>query len=344
MPCARPRDQDRRFRSRLRLGDPGNRRLAHPHDLRIDPNSRHVGRVGKPPATDVVAAGGVEYRRCWHRDRAVWAEPGQRVQHRSGLERGPGDRSIDLPGVVGDRHRHRRDPARRRADPDHAAEGRRQAEAAAEVGAEGEPEQARGQPGGPPAGRATGGPIEVPGVAGSAEHPVDGGPAGGELWRVGLTDHDRPGALQAGDRFRHEIGKAWRAEGGADALGDDHVLDAGRHAGQRPDLLTACDPPIEFPGCADRRFGRQGADRVELRIERLDASDRRLGDLDRADFTRPHLRREAQGIELKQESALSYQRGAPRARRPQTKQTVRQKAASPPLNFHGNTPIVIRRL
>ena len=80
----------------------------------------------------------------------------------------------------------------------------------------------------------------IPGIAGDAEHLVDGVGAGREFRRVGLAEHDGAGGLEAAHHFgvfgRHMVLEQRRAVGGANAGGRRHVLDADRQAVQRPEL------------------------------------------------------------------------------------------------------------
>ena len=92
----------------------------------------------------------------------------------------------------------------------------------------------------------------IPRIEGRAEQRIDGVGAGREFRRIGLAEDDRAGLAQPLDRggvlVRYEILVERRTEGGADALGERHVLDDHRQAMQR----TACSVATCWPSSPPR--------------------------------------------------------------------------------------------
>ena len=125
-------------------------------------------------------------------------------------------------------------------------------------------------------------------IAGRAPHGIARIGAGPELGHVGLGDDHRAGLAHqrhhGGVGLRHEVAMQRRAVGGEQALGLVQVLDAGRQAVQGPERLA--------PQCRDlRRLGLGACARVAGRgdgidggVDRLDAGDRGLHQLDRRDL------------------------------------------------------------
>ena len=175
--------------------------------------------------------------------------------------------------------------ARRRAEPDDVAEAGRVAQRASEVAAVGEGCHARGEGGGGPAAAAAARLRQVPGVAGRAEHLVEGLRAGPQFGRVGLAEGDRAGGpLALDDEGRlvgHVVLEGAAAEGGADAGGDEQVLVNDGQAVQGADREARRQVRVRRVGGGERRVGHAGHDGVDARIEPVDAVEMRLHDLAR---------------------------------------------------------------
>ena len=179
--------------------------------------------------------------------------------------------------------RHRRHAARRGAQPDDVAEGGGVADARAEIRPVGERDHAARHRGRRAAAAAARRARAVVGVARRAEDGVEGLRAGAELGRVGLADDDRAGAAQAGDDQRvcrrDVVAVDRRAVGRPHARGVLEVLDGDRQAVQRPGRLVARERGVGRRGPAQAQLGVEGDDRVEQRVDRLDAGQVRLHDL-----------------------------------------------------------------
>ena len=261
-----------RLRHLLVDGEPGGRGRGDadteragvaPHLVQVG-RLRHVGVVdiaGHPPA-DRVQIGGALAHRVGHGEEGRAAVPVVGI----GIERDPAARGLepDQP-AVGGRHP-RRAGAVARIDEGHHAGRQRRRRAAAGA-----------------ARRA----LQVPGVAGAAEERGLGREAPAELGRVAAAEQHEPRLLDP-PRVGHV--------GGA-----DEVLEVGAAVDQR-DALPERAEVLEQEGHAleraigQRRVGgglpaiveERDGDRVQRRVQRLDAADRRLGELARAHFARLH--------------------------------------------------------
>jgi hypothetical protein len=135
------------------------------------------------------------------------------------------------------------------------------------------------------AGRSRGAELRIPWIARCAEKFVRRVGAGGELRRVGLAEDDRACLAQArnhgGVLVRHKILKQRRAEGRTDALGERHVLDDDRQAGERPRIVR--NTLSRLRGVPRLLLG-QRHDCVELRIDPRDGREARIEQLDRLDL------------------------------------------------------------
>ena len=191
------------------------------------------------------------------------AQDGER---RPGVERGPG-----------------RDAARGGAKADDVAEAGGVAQRAAEVGAVGDGDHARGQGDGRAAAAAPATAGEVVGVARRAEDGVEGVRAGAELGDVALAQDDRAGGAQPLDDevvlIRHVVGVDGRAEGRADARRRDEVLDHDGQPVQRARRPARGEGGVGGIGVGQGALGEERADRVDARIDPRDLVEVRLDDL-----------------------------------------------------------------
>ena len=158
-----------------------------------------------------------------------------------------------------------------RLQPDDAAAARGIAHAAAGVGAERQREQAGGHARARAGRRAAGMMVGVPRVARRRPRQVEARPADGEFVRRQLAEHDRAGAAQLrarrprrrGDVVHQDLRMAGRRQAGD----VDDVLDADRHAVQRP-AQAAGDLGLGGLGRRHRRLGVEPDEDVEPRVER----------------------------------------------------------------------------
>ncbi len=194
---------------------------------------------------------------------------------------------MDLAGVPCERHRVVGREPRRRPDPDDAAEGGGDADRAAEIGALGERQHAGRDRNRGAARRARRAERAIPGIAGGAEHRIDGVGAGRKFRRIGLGKQDGAGRLEAthhlGVLVGNEIFEQWRPEGGSDAGGVRHVLDAEGQAVKRPERLAVHDRGLGPPRRGSRGLRGEGHDRIELGVDPRDRREMGVEHLDRAD-------------------------------------------------------------
>ena len=182
------------------------------------------------------------------------------------------------------------------AEPGHPAEGRRDAERPSQVGPLRQREHAGREPRRPAAGRPSRRERRVPRVAGCAEHVVEGVGPRGELRRVGLAHHHRPGGPQAAHHQRvlrgHVVRVQRRAVGGAQPRHRRHVLDPDRHPRERPDVLSPRQPPVDRARTVEGARG-EGHHRIDHPVVPTNAVERR-----RHRLLRRHLPRGDQPGEL----------------------------------------------
>ncbi len=202
---------------------------------------------------------------------------GDHVQQGRGVRRGARHR----PNMVqreGEReHPTARHQAIGRLQPDNPAGAGRVTDRAAGIGAERQREQPRGQPGAGAGGRPAGVVARVPRVACRREGQVEGRAANGEFMGGELAHHDRAGPAQP--RHHRRIGRCHLADqdlgmaGGRQPADIDDVLDADRHAVQRPPAA----PGGQFLFRLARR-GQGGLrvredEGVQRRVQRLDPGE-----------------------------------------------------------------------
>ena len=233
------------------------------------------------------------------RDRRQAAQSHHRIEHQRRILGAAGERAMDLAGVPAERHRMVRREPRRRPDSDDAAERRRNADRGAEIGGLGERQHPRGDRDRRAARRPRRRQRRVPGIAGRAEHRIDGVGAGREFRRVGLAEQDGAGRLEAADHLGvfsgNEVGVERRTIGGADAGGLGHVLDAEGQAFERRGRLACHDLRLGTPRRLAGRVGGERHDRIEAGIEARDCREMRIEHFDRAHRPRAHHRGELDG-------------------------------------------------
>ena len=204
------------------------------------------------------------------------------------------------PGRVGDGARHRpcgtahvrridRDAAQAGLEREDAAPTRRQAQRAADVGADVQWPVARGG-GRAGAGAGTaGGAGEVPGVArqfvetrqAGRQHPV--------VWHRGLGNHDAAGFAHPGrgrcvGQGRRQCGRG-RSQRRGVALGRDVVLDGHGHAVQRAERRAALPARLACARLLQREFRAQQVEGAQVMFPALDVAEHRLRHFHRREFT-----------------------------------------------------------
>ena len=174
------------------------------------------------------------------------------------------------------RQRVRRHPPEARLEPDVAAEGGRDAHRPGAVGADAERSEAGRHRRRGAARRPTRRLRRIPRVARDAGQIGVGLPLAAELGRRRLAEQDGAGLAQAGRRRRVDVPRLLGVDRVAaaarrPALGEDEVLDRRRHAVERPDGLAALPADLARRGVRQRLVGGDVAERVERRVQRLDA-------------------------------------------------------------------------
>ena len=165
--------------------------------------------------------------------------------------------------------------ARRRPEPDDAAERGRNAQGAAGV-RPGRERQHGGREGdGRAARRAAAASRRIERVARRPIDRVVGVGTGAELGRVGLADDDRAGAAHRGDEpvvgGGHIVAIKRRAIGRGDAFGLLQILDADRQPVQQPERFTRHDRRLRRARLFPRASQRGRGDGIERRIDGRDA-------------------------------------------------------------------------
>jgi hypothetical protein len=187
-----------------------------------------------------------------------------------------------------------RDAVALRLEADEAAAGGGDARGSAAVVAVRERHHPRGDGGRAAAGGAPRGAVEVPRVARGAEQPglADGqDPVLGQ--RRGADDHEArvaqaayEAAVVGGDEVLHQLA----AEGQAHPFHGDVVLDCDRNAGERARVIWA-----DRVRDGERTLGVHVHERVQLRVELLDALERVLDQLACAQLAAAHERGQLAG-------------------------------------------------
>ena len=184
-----------------------------------------------------------------------------------------------------------RDAADARPQADDAAEARGVAQDSAHVGTMRQPRRAGGERHRGAARGAGGGARRVPGIAGRAEHFVEGVGAGAEFRRVGFgVDH----AAVVFEMLDQDVGF-----GGDVVLVDRRALRR-QHAGDRRQILDRHRQAREHAALGGRllhqRLGMvagaieaERRQRVDLAVDLSDALFQHVEQIERADFTRPEL-------------------------------------------------------
>ena len=125
--------------------------------------------------------------------------------------------------------------------------------------------------------------IGIPGIARRPERRVLGRRAHGEFIAIRLAHHD--GARRLESRH-HRCVVGWneplkhsRRSRRRDAASHDVVFERDRDAGQRSRVVVA----IDRPGTVERTFARDGQERAQPGVGRIDSCERLLADLDGGD-------------------------------------------------------------
>jgi hypothetical protein len=120
--------------------------------------------------------------------------------------------------------------------------------------------------------------------------------AGAPFRRVRLPEHDRAGAADALDEqlilVGHVVGVHWRSERRANARREREVLVRDRKSVQRPEELAARERVVGAASPLRCAFGCQRHDRVDGRVDLVDAREMDVEELARRELTRADHRRE----------------------------------------------------
>src|ERR1035437_7693706 len=181
-----------------------------------------------------------------------------------------------------------RDSPTRRFDSDHAAACRRYANRTTAVAALRHGMQSGGDGRGGAAAGAAGGMFEVPGISRGRTQTALGGRTQAEFGGGGFAEQNSTGVGEPDGEFRVggrvPILVILRAEGGANIPGPDQVLERICYAEQRQHGRIRSVHFFE-PGCVrERAIGGDGHECADLKIQLLDAGEKKLGNLARADL------------------------------------------------------------
>jgi hypothetical protein len=251
-------------------------------------------------------------RRHMHGGLVVEVDALQGLVHERGVLHGARERSDAV-----ERPRERidagsTDTPHRRLQAYRAAEGGRDPDRATRVGSQ------RGRHDACPHGdaRATARPPgrvrrRMPGIVGSAVIVVDPDAAERELHRVRLADEHHAGRRQSTNGGaiprRDAVREQSRARGRRHPGHVVQILCGVRDAVERPEVVAAPQQRLRRSSLRERAVRRHPDERVQTLVERRDASERRLGQLDRADGAAAKLCRQfADGCEV--ESRVSHLR------------------------------------
>ena len=224
-------------------------------------------------------------------DRAIGARrvlgvvPGQRLQHDRAILDRPGHRAGMVKSEGIGINAGPADEAVGRLQSDDAAQRRRTADRPAGVGPHRAGHKSRGDRRAGTARRAAGEMLAVPRVARWRPGEVERRAAMRELVGCQLADEDPAGLIQPGDRCRvlgrNIIGANPRVAGGADAGGAIDVLQPERDTVQRAAIIARHDLALGGARLRPRLVGRRQQKSVDLRVERLDSRQERVGQLHR---------------------------------------------------------------
>jgi hypothetical protein len=209
-----------------------------------------------------------------------------------------------------------------------------QTDRTADVGTELE----RGQPGGEggrrPARRTTGRAVEVPRVAGRAEHLVVALHVAGVDRQVRLAPDDRAGPAQPGHRGRvlgrDVVGQLGCAGRGAHPGRAEAVLDGHRHAVQRAELVAPGDGGVGRGGCRLGGVEVAGDDAVERAVEAIGPGDGVVQRLTTGHLATPDGGRQFDGGQLVQLGHGRLLPNGPGAGACPRAATIRPRLSSPP--------------
>ena len=259
-------------------------------DVGIDPQAAEVRTEGHALSSHTaVQQAEVVGRRGLERRRVPRIGPGHHAEHQRGVGHGAGHRpGVCRVVVVGDRPD--RNAPVGRLDADDAAEGGRNPDRAGAVRALVERTQRRGRCRAGTGAGAAGGERRVPRVARDAGERAVAQRLPAELGRGGLADADRARLAQATNEgrvdVRHPVLEDVRAPHRPHALGQREVLDRHRQAVQRAERRAPHHRLLGVARGRQRGVGRDGAERVQRRIEPLDALERGPRQLDRRELLR----------------------------------------------------------
>ena len=145
--------------------------------------------------------------------------------------------------------------------------------------------------------------LEIPRVAGRAEHLVEGLRPGAELRRVGLADRHRPRRAHARDDqrvARRARGPCRTASRGSCECRPCRPGPCARRAGRAaaPMPSPRASASSARAGVGQRALGDERDDGVDARVESLDAREMRAHDLDRRHVPAAQPRREIDRVEI----------------------------------------------
>ena len=287
---AEPREHAGRFVERVRDGG-----------IELDEMQVGTEREAQTADAGVEARGEVGDRNVGG-GRIVTVIARHRAQQQSGVAR----RARHRPGVI-EAERVRVDPAETdatvgRLEPDYPAVRGRAPDRSAGVAAGRTRTEECGDGGARSAARSTGHAVERPRIARRSVPRIVRRRAGGELVRVALADEDGARFLETAHAVRvfgrHVVPVERRPVRRANAGGVEDVLDPDRHAVER--AAPASGLQLSFgAACRRTRLGRHhGDERVQRRIEAIDAREVRVGHFHRGDGARAHEARELRDREV----------------------------------------------
>ena len=187
---------------------------------------------------------------------------------------------------------------------DRAGHERGLADRAARIGTEGQGHHVGRDSGGGAAAGAAGDTLSVPRVLGRAEGGVLGGGAHGELIHVGLADDGQAGFLDLGGDGRVvgrlPVAQDLRGAGGAQSPRHHVVLDGDRHARQAMQGFPRRAARVHVGGGRQGALAVDGDECVDAVVDRVDAVQARLSQLDGGDLAGGQHVRQLEGALLQQ--------------------------------------------